>query len=231
MARDIDYFEEKFGKPENAVMPTSSDIARYKGVLPDVLLEYWQHFGFAAFRKGRFQLVNPADYAEALQFWLAGSELVNKDKYHVIQVGVFGDLRTWGETTGDGFTIAPLHSHIHLNKKDYSKQISDGEAEYFFESFLINCYPTSFDTSDDRGPMYARARKRLGPLAHDEIYGFVPALQLGGEWDEKSLKKVSGPEHLHMLRGLAKPRILTFKELGQAAFGDGAYDLIKDDLD
>ncbi len=52
--------------------------------------------------------------------------------------------------------------------------------------------------------MFDRARKKLGVLEHDEMYGFFPALMLGESESFRNLTKVKAVEHLILLSQLAE---------------------------
>ncbi|EGH08166.1 hypothetical protein PSYMP_05689, partial [Pseudomonas amygdali pv. morsprunorum str. M302280] len=45
--------------------------------------------------------------------------------------------------------------------------------------------------------------QKLGPLKSDEMYGFVPALALGGPMELEKLQKVKTIEHLTFLSQLS----------------------------
>lgn len=60
----------------------------------------------------------------------------------------------------------------------------------------------SIESSDFLG-LFSRARKKLGPLKSDEMYGFVPALMLGGSEALENLEKVNIIEHLTFLSQLS----------------------------
>ncbi len=47
---DFEYFLEKFGQPQQAVRVTDNILNKYKGKLPDQLLEYWKEVGFCTFK-------------------------------------------------------------------------------------------------------------------------------------------------------------------------------------
>ena len=65
------------------------------------------------------------------------------------------------------------------------------------------------DQKDDlETPLFDRALKALGPLARDEMYGFEPALALGGKADLRNLRKVKAVEHLVMLAQLGELQIM-----------------------
>ncbi|MNR22463.1 hypothetical protein D3C85_1394140 [compost metagenome] len=52
--------------------------------------------------------------------------------------------------------------------------------------------------------LFEPARERLGTLAADEMYGFVPALMLGGSDSLERLEKLKAVEHLVLLAQLSE---------------------------
>ncbi|WP_343725814.1 T6SS immunity protein Tdi1 domain-containing protein [Herbaspirillum huttiense] len=53
---------------------------------------------------------------------------------------------------------------------------------------------------EDGQPLFERARSKLGPLDPHEIYGFQPAIVLGGSFLLDNLVKVKANVHLTLLR-------------------------------
>jgi len=66
---------------------------------------------------------------------------------------------------------------------------------------------------NDLGNMFGRATKKLGMLQHDEMYGFVPAVMLGGSDKFENLKKVKAVEHLMILSQLAELEPYNFPDV------------------
>lgn len=66
-----------------------------------------------------------------------------------------------------------------------------------------------------------QARNALGPLAWGEIYGFVPALSLGGRNSIRYLQKMQMVEHLVFLASMEPPTLYEYQppSEGQAGFG------------
>jgi hypothetical protein len=61
---------------------------------------------------------------------------------------------------------------------------------------------------DDEGEgLFERALAQLGPLSKDELYGFEPALVLGGPCRIENLRKLRLDVHLSILRQFEAPRI------------------------
>lgn len=142
-----------------------------------------------------------------------GTEFETKDNYHVILVSAFGHAEVWGERTGGHFYLNVMKSTINPMRSDQSARIEKNGAEDVASGFIYHSIsPDFFNTEDDDGPMYPRVQKKLGPLQPNEIYAFVPALPLGGEWHADSLERLDGGIHLDIVGKLAPPRIVTFED-------------------
>lgn len=63
-------FIDDFGQPETSRPVSAATLNKYRGRLPDRLLEYWQEHGFCHFADGLFWLTNPEDYEDILAEWL-----------------------------------------------------------------------------------------------------------------------------------------------------------------
>jgi len=65
----------------------------------------------------------------------------------------------------------------------------------------------SLDSNDVEG-LFAPALQKLGRLAHDDMYGFVPAPALGGTLTLAHLQKVKAVEHLAFIAQLAPLHVI-----------------------
>lgn len=57
-------------------------------------------------------------------------------------------------------------------------------------------------------PLFKRALRKLGPLQSDEMYGFEPALTIGGTPNLEHLVKVKMVEHLVFLSQLGEVELV-----------------------
>lgn len=156
-------------------------IAKYRGVLPDFLLEIWEKDGFCSFSNGFLWLVSPDDLTASLQAVLPDCE------------GMIPVLRTaMGSVIflmdGRYRSFEPIELH-YVTHGDFSLEevmnfsITEDESldTYYYRTF------------------YTRAFSRLGAPAHDECYGFVPAIALGGDRDVDNLQRVKLRGYLETL--------------------------------
>jgi len=57
-------------------------------------------------------------------------------------------------------------------------------------------------------PLFDRALRALGPLSAEEMYGFEPALALGGRAELGNLQKVDAVTHLILLAELGERKVM-----------------------
>ena len=232
VAMEMDDFEATRGSPTTVVPAYDALNQSPCATAPESMCDYWNRFGFSVFRDGWFQFVNPSDYAPAIAAWLENTELDGSDEYMAVTRNAFGELNVWGARKGYAFSIAVLLDGIVINEKNDEKAISQGDGNRRAESLMWSEKVRSLDKVSANPPisvrMFLAAQKRLGPLRSNQMYGFVPALPLGGRIDADTLQIVDAPEHLTMLAGLSKRELLTFDDLTARAFGiDAIHDARK----
>jgi hypothetical protein len=198
-------FLEKFGGPvDRQEVPTSS-IERYKGKLPNQLLEYWAVHGWCGYGNGIFWIVNPQEYEGVVASWLEGTKFEAFDTYHLIARGAFGDLYLWGEKTGASLKITSVLSRYTTHTSIFTGEQMDKGLRNFLLSREVD--------SNDYGDKFKPAKKKLGTLRHDEMYGFVPALMFGGPDTLDHLEKVKAVEHLILLSQITELQPYSFSDL------------------
>lgn len=203
---DFEVFIEDFGEATHHLTVPQESLQKWQGKLPNQLLTYWKNEGWCGYANGLFWTVDPDNYEDLVNEWLEDSPFEQIDSYHVIARTAFGDLFLCGEVTGRSVTIAcPIHAVIaqqsRLNRK--SAEDLDWSIRSFFGLSKDDC-----DLKDEGGKkMFDRALNKLGPLASDEMYGFEPAVIVGGKMVLENLVKVKIDQHLTILRQLAAPTI------------------------
>lgn len=201
----FDCFIDEFGEATFHQAVPQKAIDQWRGKLPNKLLHYWQTEGWNGYAHGRFWTVNPDDYEDIVDEWLDGSPLEQVDSFHVIARSAFGDLYLCGEKFGCKVIIAcSLHAIFPRDLEVLPAEELERRLPWFFSGMNLD----ECDMDDVAGdPLFERALTSLGPLAPDEMYGFEPALVLGGKITLDRLRKVKIDQHLTILRQLAAPTI------------------------
>ncbi|MFW1971494.1 GAD-like domain-containing protein [Acinetobacter bereziniae] len=202
---EIFYLDEDFGPPIYSEVVSDDIINKYKGKLPTQLLEYWKEFGFSGWGNGLFWLVNPEEYQDTLDVWLENIETQPHEEYFVIARSAFGDLEIWGTIHGNCYTISPIMNQIFPNIQD----IETGEEDLLIRIFISSKEKKLLDIKDYRNkPLFERAVKKYGVLTKNEMFGFEPALVLGGEAKLENVRKLPIISHLQFLATLDTPRMM-----------------------
>jgi len=126
---------------------------------------------------------------------------MEKDAYHIIARGAFGELYFWGERTCDSLKVFAPGSYCFPRESAFQ----NGDMERGLQVFFSKRNREENDFAD----LFVSASEKLGPLKHDEMYGFVPALALGGPSELSHLQKVKAVEHLVLLAQLAPLEVVT----------------------
>lgn len=148
-------------------------VAQYEGLLPAIVLDFWEHCGVGAFAGGRIRFVLPAHYAQAVAALFAGDPDFG-DGCHAVALGPFGDLMIWSERHHLLFVGLPL---AMVDAPFLNQRIAEEQIDRIALDYLFKANPAIFDTADDDGePMFQRAEAALGPLGAGEIYGTVPPM-------------------------------------------------------
>lgn len=204
MDENFAYLIEKLGPAFDKRDVPRSSIERYRGKLPDQLLAYWEEYGWCGYGDGLFWTVNPQEYEPALEAWIGDTQFMEQDAYHIIARSAFGDLYFFGERTGSNLQIVAADANAIADS--YRPSDLNRNVKVFFSSLnKAGC-----DHSDVNGvKLFARALKKLGRLKHDEMYGFAPALALGGPASLDHLQRVKAVEHLVLLAQLAPLNVIS----------------------
>ncbi|HAS6186055.1 TPA: DUF1851 domain-containing protein [Vibrio vulnificus] len=209
----LEYFFEFMGKPTTLIPANQPDIEKYRGRLPDQLLEYWQLLGFSGFADGLFWLTNPAEYQDILDRLLEDTLFEQQDIYYVIARNAWGELQLFGEKTGRVLSISAHLNWIIIREGD-EKALLEKKSKLTMQKFLVNQEPDRLDIKNIQGkPMFPAALKKHGPLAPDEVYGFAPFLFAGGEKKISNIEKCNIFNHLNLIADMGEMEIIDMASL------------------
>ncbi|NRB69563.1 MAG: DUF1851 domain-containing protein [Vibrio sp.] len=203
----LEFFLSKFGSPTEVVVATLEQIERYRGILPDKLLEYWQQMGFSGFQDGLFWITNPAEFEDVLESFLKDTEFADYDNYHVIARNCYGQLYLWGERTGHSLSVIPYLNWIKtVNGNEID--ISVGKANSAIQRFLGFKELEDVDIKSNSIPLFPSVLKTYGPVGKDEVMVFTPYLFMGGKKSVDAMAKENLQVFLHIMADLGGAEII-----------------------
>ncbi|EDU57731.1 GAD-like domain-containing protein [Providencia stuartii] len=196
-------FIDEFGDATTSRYASVEEIEKWKGKLPELLLNYWRNEGWSSYYNGLFTIVNPEDYEDIVDGWLENTYLEEVDIFHAIAINGFGNVYLCGEKTGQCVVISPIFNTIFVQKKKLKRiQTTDS-----LNVSILTLFLSSKVERHGKDGLFDKAIQKFGPLGDNEIFGFEPALTLGGELDIKYIQKVDARIHLSILSQLADPEI------------------------
>lgn len=179
-------------------------INKYKGKLPDELLNIWNIMGYGIYENGFIQLVNPDDYDFVFKY-------IDKllEPSIVFAITAMGDLLIW--EGNKNWTIAPNEGN-RVKQIDVRKCKSRviGEIDFVFDILLGDDYGISGKNFFDSKP-YLDIKDKLPTLEYGQCYGYVPALALGGKVSNKNLQVVDAKTYVDII-GQAVGKIIDLEE-------------------
>ena len=161
-------------------------IDNYKNKLPEELLDFWKHYGFGTYMDGYLKIINPDEYQNSLN-----ESYKNSDNEIVFAITSFSDYLVW---TGDSIRL------IKFRYGTYNIIENDDDMTWFFDMDLAD---DSYIRDNLFMKNYGLAKEKLGELAYDECYGYVPILAAGGAEKIENLQKVKIKEHISIIAQLA----------------------------
>jgi hypothetical protein len=195
---------DEWGRPTHPVPAPPERIAQFAGRVPDGMLELWREVGFSGFQDGLLWLCDPVAWQPQVDSWINGIE----GDWFAVWRSCFGDLGLWNPNTNDQITIRPVLQTIVL--VTHAEQKAPNDEHDLFISLVTKDKDYVDIDSTEGPPLFDQILAMHGPVGPDEVYGFVPALALGGFARATSIDKCDGHVHLEILLALGGRELMTF---------------------
>jgi hypothetical protein len=187
-----DEFRKAFGHGTQVRVCGPADEERLKSVVPEFLLELWKEDGWASYRDGLLWTVDPKDFESVVRAW----KLPDRPPIAVARTA-FGSLyllREFVTKKGTpGFAILELNPHT-----GHYMVVGPSAKPFLFGELAQPDYIKTVLREADA----QLASKDQGPLAWDEMYGYEPALALGGSREPAHVRRVNIFAHHQLLSQL-----------------------------
>jgi hypothetical protein len=213
LSEDFEYVISKFGEPTPRRAISTDHLNELRHILPTELVDFLVVYGECSMAEGRIQVCDPILYAGLSNHILGTDRDFGKHASYLFCYTSFGRLSFWNKTFGlhtvylyEGLVSCAALSNGLLNDPLAHRGIT--------VPFGITV--DDLDNVDDSGKkMFARAKKRLGPLEVGECYGFFPLLGLGGPRKVEQLRRVRALEHFSMVAQTTDLRLIDSQSYGQ----------------
>ena len=182
----IDRFIAEY-KPGNDLVNPDKELLDFgRQMLPPEILYLWETYGFGEYGNGFIKVVDPRDYMHSLYTWLGKQDFSKIPLF----VSAFGDIFYYRKLEGEENDISMLD--IHYKKVE----VCGYSYQEFFDGYILD---ENVKENVLRRALFNEATAKLGALAVNECFFFVPALVIGGAEDIKHVQKGDANVHQHLL--------------------------------
>ena len=193
---------QEHGKPQQRTAVGHDEADRYRGRVPDALIRFWLDHGRGCYNDGKDWLCDPAPFIPLVEAVFEGDPEFHPNDFVAIRRSAFSDLTLWSRKLAGPVTVSfnlgevsAFGAESWIDKKTGQRHSTDFiVGALFYRAKLVAAWVTEDD--EDMLPL---AIERCGLLKADEVYGFFPALQIGGTNDVANLRRVKVVEHLLFL--------------------------------
>ena len=168
------------GPVGNAQPVAPEAVERYRGRLPDEVLLEWETTGWCSYADGFLWLVDPSVYDDLLEDWLTDAASCT-----VFMRTAFGSFVYWDGSEAIFLDVTQADTTHVFDTMDF---VFDG----------VLCREQFLDAVMDRD-YYVSEKPRLGAVAVDQCYAFVPPKSMGGSGAPETLQKVKLREQVALL--------------------------------
>jgi len=200
------YFIKRNGQPLNRIAVDPIDVEKYRGSVPDSLIEFWLEVGWGEYLDGLLKVSDPSILQPIISMLFSRDPELSSTSSTVYAHTVFGELFVWNKQ----------HRNINVNLLTYTlsaprllnpiRRIPD-EREVAVPLYTFE--KRGHDAYDENGNgLYDRACSALGRPEIDECFGFFPALALGGLKTISNLRRIKAREHFAILAQLKPPMVV-----------------------
>lgn len=182
----IDRFIAEY-KPGNDLVNPDKELLDFgRQMLPPEILYLWETYGFGEYGNGFIKVVDPRDYMHSLYTWLGKQDFSKIPLF----VSAFGDIFYYRKLEGEENDISMLD--IHYRKVE----VCGYSYQEFFDGYILD---ENVKENVLRRALFNEATAKLGALAVNECFFFVPALVIGGAENIKYIQKGDANVHQHVL--------------------------------
>ncbi|MBC9245134.1 DUF1851 domain-containing protein [Paracoccus sp. 11-3] len=218
---DEDWYSDlvkEYAPPAFQTFPTEEQIAYWRGRVPEMLMRWWIEEGWGSLNSGKYWVCDPGQLRPVIEEIFADDPDYHPD-----------DLIPFGYNALGVINVAMGQGRSMKIDLGFGIVTWRGPQAEYPQSEFVGVYYSGIATGahrleakDENGvEIFPWALEHLGPLEPYQIYGFVPAYSVTGNYPVKNLQKLSVVERLVTLAALSRPTLYDYvrPEGAQGGFG------------
>jgi hypothetical protein len=188
------YLISKLGEPEDAVMVSDEENARYAHRVPPALLSFWRNHGRGSYMNGAFWICDPAPFDPLLAQLFKGDPEFDASYMTVVAYSSTGRIIIFDQVKKN-ISVILMSATVHCPPAS-SFQYEETK-EWFPDNYIVGI---AIEQMQDYGQsLHNEATARYGRLKAGEFFALFPALPLGGAESIDNIRKVGIVENFAIM--------------------------------
>ena len=174
---------DKYGPPVGDGPIGAAEAERYRGRVPDALVDFWLEYGRGSWRDGLFWLCDPEPLMPIIRELFRNDPEFDSELMVPYFRDAFGDISAWHPK----MKLVSISMNLgEVGTTDITVQVIDGQRP--FDDNMAVASPVAGALFHDDGwedavegtPVFDAVLARLGPIDADQVYVMTPHFLLGG---------------------------------------------------
>lgn len=217
---------DEYGPPVGDGPISAAEADRYRGRVPDALIDFWLEYGRGSWRNGLYWMCDPEPLMPIIRELFRNDPEFDPELMVPYFRNAFGDIRAWhpefklvsirmnfGEVSNTDITVDVIPG---LRPADNNIAVASGVSAAVFDM-------DGWVNAIDGTPVFDAVLARLGPITADQAYVMTPHFLLGGNGVAKDFSIGGLVEYLGFLLQIGpftRTRYIPPDEGGRKPFGD-----------
>ena len=227
-------FTLRRGSPSHVTAVEPDYIETFRGRLPDMLLRLWADYGWGSWNQGKIWVWDPVLLQPVIEAVFDGDPDYHPEELIPFAYSAFGSIYMWRGS----YRIIRFHwLRNYAIEQTYNDWNSRADVPISQDQVIVNALSGEIRTSrnsstfawtDETGAdMLPQAIAQLGELAPGEVYGFVPALRMGGANRVENLQRLPIVEHMMFLANVQRPMLHRYHPPPEIGQGFGEVEVVR----
>ncbi len=168
LSEDFEYALDRFEGLKGGPAPGDIDTNRYRGKIPQSLLDFWGLHGLGTWLEGYFQFCDPDKYQPVIKEIFGNDSEFIADRCHLVGFSAFGNMLVWNED----FQVTDVDVIRHsVSALRYIKPDPSIDPDIAIGVSVSSVDDSAYDAVDEDGnDLFKPLLKALGPTGFGRIY-------------------------------------------------------------
>ena len=178
---------DRLGPLTGASALAESEVAFYRGRIPDTFLDFIKNHGFGMWLNGYWQFCDPQSYTPLVSLIFGHDADFKPSETHMLGFSAFGSILAWNEKYQ---AVRVFVFNHNVSSIAYFNPEENYDSDANLAIGIRRSEHAIHDPSDEDGkPLFKRCLKVFGPVDLGQMYAPILPPAAGGSWTIDNIQK------------------------------------------